>query len=164
MHTRFSARSDVRRLQTRAQFQATLAGPIVARSAHFALHRQSVPVAAAPAARQRAQQRGWAEPVLLAGDAVWLGALVPKRWARRAVTRSAIRRQIYAIGHDQAEALPCAAYVIRLRATFDRKRFVSAWSEPLRLVVRAELQQLLSAPSLIAPAVPAPANFSPAKP
>ena len=31
---------------------------------------------------------------------VWMGALVPKRWARRAVTRNAIKRQIYSVSVD----------------------------------------------------------------
>jgi ribonuclease P protein component len=35
------------------------------------------------------------------------------------------------------------AHVVRLRATFSTKRFISAWSEPLRLAVRHELAQLL---------------------
>jgi len=40
---------------------------------------------------------------------------------------------------------PCrGAYVVRLRAGFDRKQFISATSEPLKQAVRAELQQLLA--------------------
>jgi ribonuclease P protein component len=35
-----------------------------------------------------------------------------------------------------------AAHVVRLRTTFDRKQFVSATSEPLKLAVRQELEQL----------------------
>ena len=34
------------------------------------------------------------------------------------------------------------AHVVRLRATFDRKQFLSASSDPLKQAVRAELQQL----------------------
>ena len=72
----------------------------------------------------------------------WLGAMTPKRWARRAVTRNAIRRQVYAVGQGYGACLPCAAHVVRLRAGFDRQKFPSAWSEPLRQQVRAELVQL----------------------
>ena len=68
--------------------------------------------------------------------------MTPKRWARRAVTRNAIRRQIHAIGQAFEPRLPCAAHVVRLRAGFDRKVYTSAWSEPLRQQVRAELLQL----------------------
>jgi ribonuclease P protein component len=73
-----------------------------------------------------------------------MGAMAPKRWARRAVTRNAIKRQVYALGTALEPRLPPAAFVVRLRAGFDRRQFPSAWSEPLRQAVRAELQQLLA--------------------
>ncbi len=73
---------------------------------------------------------------------VWLGAMVPKRWARRAVTRNAIKRQIYNVSAHFSGRLPVAAHVVRLRSTFDRKQFISATSEPLKLAVRQELEQL----------------------
>jgi len=120
----------MQRLQTRAQFQAVLAGATVARTAHFALHRCALD------SESSAQ--------LFASDDVWLGAMVPKRWARRAVTRNAIKRQIYTVGAAPDAGLPRAAHVVRLRAAFDRKEFVSASSDKLKSAVRAELQQLLA--------------------
>ena len=121
----------MQRLKTRAQFQAVLAGATVARTAHFALHRCALD---APP-----------EGALLFGCApdVWLGAMVPKRWAKRAVTRNAIKRQIYQVSTEAEVSLPSAAHVVRLRAGFDRKEFVSATSDKLKAAVRAELQQLL---------------------
>ena len=121
----------MQRLQTRAQFQAVLAGATVARTAHFALHRCTLD---APAGAES-----------LFGNArdVWVGAMVPKRWARRAVTRNAIKRQIYTVSAQADVSLPPAAHVVRLRAGFDRKQFVSATSDKLKAAVRAELQQLL---------------------
>ena len=121
----------MQRLKTRAQFQAVLAGATVARTAHFALHRCALdaPGGAAP---------------LFALDEAWLGAMVPKRWARRAVTRNAIKRQIYAVSQDFEARMPPAAHVVRLRSAFDRKQFVSAESTLLKQAVRAELQQLFS--------------------
>ncbi len=68
--------------------------------------------------------------------------MVPKRWARRAVTRNTIKRQIYAVSTCFETQLPQAAHVVRLRATFDRKQFISATSEPLKMAVRQELEQL----------------------
>ena len=122
----------MQRLKTRAQFQAVLAGATVARTAHFALHRCPLDVPSGAAALFDAQD-------------VWMGAMVPKRWARRAVTRNAIKRQIYAVSAAASEAsLPHAAHVVRLRAGFDRKQFVSAASDKLKAAVRAELQQLLA--------------------
>ena len=134
----------MQRLKTRPQFQATLAGETVARTAHFALHRlvlQAQDVARPPEGASQRHPR----PLFGVQD-VWLGAMVPKRWARRAVTRNTIKRQIYAVGATfeagLAQAAPEAAHVVRLRSAFDRKQFVSATSEPLRQAVRAELLQL----------------------
>ena len=127
----------MQRLKTRPQFQATMTGETVARTAHFALHRlvlgarECVPASERPGAQ-----------ALFSGPDVWLGAMVPKRWARRAVTRNAIKRQIYGVAAALEPTLPPAAHVVRLRATFDRKQFVSASSDPLKQAVRAELQQL----------------------
>jgi len=131
----------MQRLKTRAQFQAVLAGATVARTAHFALHRCALDLASS------------AQP-LFASDDVWLGAMVPKRWARRAVTRNAIKRQIYTVSAAPAApdvGLPRAAHVVRLRAGFDRKEFVSASSDKLKAAVRAELQQLLARAARPAP-------------
>lgn len=72
---------------------------------------------------------------------------MPKRWAKRAVTRNAIKRQIYVLANQFAPAmqhLPVSAYVLRLRSGFDKKQFVSASSDALKLAVRTELQQLLT--------------------
>lgn len=79
---------------------------------------------------------------LFLGDDVWLGAMVPKRWARRAVTRNAIKRQIYNVSAQFSDRLLMAAHVVRLRTGFDRKHFPSATSEPLKQAVRQELEQL----------------------
>lgn len=72
----------------------------------------------------------------------WLGAMVPKRWAKRAVTRNTIKRQIYALGAEFEPRLMLAAHVVRLRSGFDRQQFVSANSERLRRALREELTQL----------------------
>jgi ribonuclease P protein component len=123
----------MQRLKTRAQFQAVLAGATVARTAHFALHRCPLD---APS--------GGVSPFAAPARDVWIGALVPKRWARRAVTRNAIKRQIYNVSAASEASLPPAAHVVRLRTGFDRKQFASASSDKLKTAVRAELQQLLA--------------------
>jgi ribonuclease P protein component len=134
----------VHRLKTRPQFQATLAGGTVSRTAHFALHRLPLPACAEQAealthSAGPAPQEGQA---LFAVEGVWLGAMVPKRWARRAVTRNTIKRQIYAVSAHFESRLPAAAHVVRLRAAFDRRQFISASSDPLKMAVRQELEQL----------------------
>jgi len=129
----------VQRLKTRPQFQAALAGGTVSRTPHFALHRLSLPESGTTAVSPQVDA---AYPTLFHPQAVWLGAIVPKRWARRAVTRNTIKRQIYAISEQFEVRLPCAAHVVRLRSGFDRKQFISATSALLKQAVRLELEQL----------------------
>ncbi len=74
-----------------------------------------------------------------------MGAMVPKRWAKRAVTRNAIKRQIYTVSADFQHQYPQAAYVVRLRREFARSEFVSASSTRLKQSVRTEVQALLQA-------------------
>ncbi len=81
---------------------------------------------------------------LFAVDGVWFGAMVPKRWAKRAVTRNAIKRQIYQVSQAFEPRFARAAHLVRLRSTFDRKLFLSATSDQLKLAVRSELEQLFA--------------------
>ncbi|WP_210543192.1 ribonuclease P protein component [Rhodoferax sp. PAMC 29310] len=132
----------MQRLKTRSQFQAALSGGTVARTTHFALHRAGLdqPTTAAPITRSALAPK----LALFDVQGVWLAAMVPKRWAKRAVTRNTIRRQIYCVSADFELALPDAAHVIRLRSDFDRTLFPSATSEKLKSTVRQELQQLFA--------------------
>lgn len=123
----------MQRLKTRVQFQAVLAAPVVSRTAHFVLHRADL--ACLPPGPS---------PSGAGVDGHWLGALIPKRWARRAVTRNGIRRQIYAAAAGVTLRLPASAHVVRLRAAFDRRQFVSASSDALKRAVRQELDQLFA--------------------
>ena len=138
-----------------------MAGGTVARTAHFALHRQSLHVLSPSVAVHPEPST----PLFAVAD-VWLGALVPKRWARRAVTRNTIKRQIYAVSAALEPALPIAAHVVRLRAGFDRTVFVSATSVALRQAVRAELEQLFEHARRAAPTMPTmiAARVAPATP
>ena len=120
----------MQRIRTRTQFQAVMAGAIVAKTPHFALHRLALP---------------GSEPghLLFPVSDTWVGVVLPKRWAKRAVTRNAIRRQVYEASRLAAGQLPQAALVVRLRSGFSREQFVSATSDALKSAVRAELTQLL---------------------
>ena len=71
--------------------------------------------------------------------------MVPKRWAKRAVTRNAIKRQIYTVSAEFFHSYPLAAFVVRLRSSFPRTEFFSAVSDQLKLAVRAEIQALMQA-------------------
>jgi ribonuclease P protein component len=81
----------------------------------------------------------------------WLGAMVPKKWARRAVTRNLIKRQVYSVSIDFESAMPVFAYLVRLRAGFDTGRFVSASSPALKAALREELHLLFSAREVARP-------------
>lgn len=84
---------------------------------------------------------GTRSAALFAGGGTWLGLVLPKRWARRAVTRSTLKRQIYAV--EQEYPLPPGAWVVRLKRAFPVADFPSATSATLRRTVRTELRQLL---------------------
>ena len=83
---------------------------------------------------------------LCAGDPeptrCWLGAVVPKRHARRAVTRSLLKRQIYAAAERHRGQLGEGVWIVRLRAPFDRAQFASAASAALKMSARDELESL----------------------
>ena len=120
----------MQRIRTRPQFQAVMAGAVVAKTPHFALHRLALP----------GPDHG---RLLFPVSDTWVGVVLPKRWAKRAVTRNAIRRQVYEVSRLAADLLPPVALVVRLRSGFSREQFVSATSEGLKRAVRAELTQLL---------------------
>jgi len=141
----------VQRLKFRSQFQAVLAADRVASTTHFVLHQCKSPMVVGALGKSLET-----EAVLPKVVEVWLGAMVPKRWAKRAVTRNAIKRQIYTVSLEYENALPFAAYVVRLRVGFDRTRFISATSDALNVVVRAELQRLFAA--TVTRPLAAPAN------
>ncbi len=149
----------MRRIRTRTQFQAVMgAGSVAAKTPHFALHVAPLPPQPAPTPLCTHSHAPAASPdkaarPLFDGVDTWLGVVLPKRWARRAVTRNAIRRQIYETARLNIGVLPHAALVVRLRSEFDRQRFVSASSVALKHAVRGELVQLWSrAPNGVGPA------------
>ena len=127
----------LRHIEHRAQFQWVMAGPPVVKTAHFALHMAAAPAPVGPMAQTGAPPRP-----LFAGAGPWVGVVIPKRWAKRAVTRNLMKRQIYALAQERQQALPRAALVVRLRSGFDRQQFISAASDALKIAVRTELQQL----------------------
>jgi ribonuclease P protein component len=137
-------RKALLRLKTQAQFQVLLGERALAKSEHFALHRHGLdPSAAGMAAR----------PTFLPG--LWVGAMVPKRWAKRSVTRHAIKRQIYTVAQDLLPAHDCAAYLVRLRSGFTRQQFHSSSSELLKQAVHAELSALMArVPAALTPPLP----------
>jgi ribonuclease P protein component len=70
------------------------------------------------------------------------GIVIPRRHARRAVTRALIKRQVRAALLRHRAALHPGVWIVRMRSGFDTRRFVSAASTPLRTATRDELDQL----------------------
>ena len=67
----------------------------------------------------------------------WVGAVVPKRHARRAVTRSLIKRQIYAAAERHRDRIAPGLWIVRLRSPFDRAEFAERGLAGARFDVRA---------------------------
>lgn len=148
----FSVVAILGSLVHKADFQRLLATSPRSRSAHFALHY----VASGPAAPARPVTRPVStelstelapvapEPVDILPDGCWLGTIVPKRLARRAVTRNLLRRQIRAALARHASELPAGLWLVRLRAPFETGRFPSAASSALRTAAGGELDALFA--------------------
>lgn len=130
------------RLQTRAQFDSVLGHRPLATTEHFALHcshRLDTPPGQRLEPLTEVSKAPLADVKQLA-----IGAMVPKKWARRAVTRNLIRRQIYSLAEQHLPEQPAQAYVVRLRRTFLTQKFVAASSAPLKHAVREQLLALLA--------------------
>lgn len=151
-------------------FERVLAQPARARSPHFAVHfasgnpsRPSKRPAAVsslseaadsklstdtePPCQQAVDDQVAADPANQRTQRAWLGLVVPKRHARRAVTRTLIKRQIRSAAQRidaGINGLEPGLWVVRLRAPFDRVAFASAASGALRGAARSEIDALLS--------------------
>lgn len=141
------------RIRRASEFERALAAPTRARSEHFVIHHLPLMPISAPTAPLKDElstgdaQRGVgvvddlteAAPVWPAKPCLRLGLVVPKRHARRSVTRQLVRRQIRACFDTAASRLEAGMWIVRLRAPFDPRRFASAASDALRAAVRTEL-------------------------
>lgn len=75
-------------------------------------------------------------------DERWLGCVVPKRHARRAVTRNMLKRQMRAAAQRHEAGLAQGLWLVRLRQGFPVAQFPAADSQALRDAARAELDRL----------------------
>lgn len=128
-----------------ADFRRVLATRPCSRTEHFALYHAD----AHPAHEAGHLSTPMTPPQAHAvDDLARLGLVVPKRLARRAVTRNLVKRQARAL-FDACSAAsgPWAPgdWVVRQSRTFDRQHFPSPASSALNVAVRDELRQLLAA-------------------
>ena len=166
MPGRLRRASPLPRLVASVDFERVLGLRSRATTAHFALHHLAARPMPHPAALKRlppvklstiedpasplpVEDLPVAAPVPTCS---WVGAVVPKRHARRAVTRSLIKRQIYAAAERHRARMAPGLWIVRLRSPFDRAEFVSAASAALLRRARAEHDALLAA--AVAPSAP----------
>jgi len=109
------------KITQRKDFDAVMSAGVMANTVHFALHANTN----------------------TAVTSFRIGAVVPKRWAKRAVTRNSIKRQIYNMAQSHQHIRSNLDVVIRLRKAFATSEYISATSAKLRSTVRFELAQLL---------------------
>lgn len=147
------------RLVHKADFERLLGVRPWARSVHFSVHHlPSSPTRPLAPAQRRAAHAVSTElstapapvcppPVDDLPTAHWLGYMVPKRNAKRAVTRNLIKRQVRAVFEQHAGGLPAGLWLVRLRQPFAVSEFPSAASQALRGAARQELDGLFAAGS-----------------
>lgn len=140
------------RLVHTADFERVLATPPRSRSAHFAMHHvMDAPSRAAGKNPRPTAEKLSTELVLHGAEIVdnlsgrhWLGCVIPKRHARRSVSRNMLKRQIRAAMTLHSSGLLPGLWLVRLRSPFAAAQFVSAASVALRDAARDELQQLFT--------------------
>ncbi|MBN8508555.1 MAG: ribonuclease P protein component [Burkholderiales bacterium] len=142
----------IRRLQQRRDFERLLAVPPCLRSAHFAVHY----LAAGPLPSRRALRHhrmqllstfsstNADETVDNPPGQIWLGQVLPKRHAARAVTRNLLRRQVRAAVARHEGKLAPGLWLVRLSRPFAVGDFPSAASPALRRMAASELDQLFA--------------------
>jgi ribonuclease P protein component len=144
------------RLTRAADFERVLAMPARARSEHFAVHH----LATSPTRPRRAQReagfpmlstdrrhtdKGAVDDLRDFGPIrdIWLGTVVPKRLARRAATRNLIKRHMRMCVQTHRGGLQGGLWVVRMKAPFEKSRFVSAASPVLGSAARTELDAMI---------------------
>lgn len=132
---------SVSHLNSAGQFQAVMNAEMMAQSPHFAMHRLSL-LASSPL--EATSDNPTSQSLIFQGGSYWVGVVVSKRNAKKAVRRNLLRRQIYQVAKESSNGLDNGAHVVRLRRPFDAKEFKSASSDLLKKAVRAELLELFA--------------------
>jgi ribonuclease P protein component len=140
------------RLVNKADFERLLAARSQGRSAHFALHHVNATPAEPGHVAKAATTWNLSTDTAPQGsdavdklpDRIWYGCVVPKRHARRAVTRNLIKRQMRGAFQRHGATLAAGLWLLRLRAPFAPAHFVSARSAALAGAARGELDGLLA--------------------
>jgi|APCry1669189768_1035252.scaffolds.fasta_scaffold67034_2 ribonuclease P protein component len=108
-------------------FQEVLRAGVRSKSEHFTLHRLDAQLAS---------------NFNKSSANLQIGVVVPKRFAKKAVRRNAIKRQVYAIAKSLALRYPKEIHVIRLNKEYDKRKYLSPTSTNFKVDVQKELQTL----------------------
>jgi ribonuclease P protein component len=112
------------------------------RSAHFVLHHLDAPPGKPAAELSTGVNPDALQPVDDSAPRAWLGTVIPKRHARRAVTRNLLKRAVRESAGAHAATLGRGLWVVRLRTAIEPGRYLSAAPAALRRAVRSELDGL----------------------
>lgn len=145
--------ASTRALTQSSDYTRVLNAPACARTAHFAAYHLpqrplaqkkaiSAPSVADLSTAQSVELTRVVDESPLIG--LWLGLVVPKRHAKRAVTRTLLKRHIRVAVATAAPALGPGLWVVRLRTPFARSEFASAASARLASAASAELAMLMA--------------------
>ena len=137
-----------------ADFAAALAAKALFKTPHFVLHHLAAEPAppvgrkSVPLVPELSTDAAPKQPRSVDNSVIrqhwWLGLVVSKRHARRAVTRSLLKHQMRAQADIHQGRLPHGQWVLRLRAPFDPRQYPSAASAALRDAARSELAQVFA--------------------
>ena len=126
-----------------AAVESTGHAPVTARlSTELSTGRPDAPETGVDDSQESGPQTLVETPTPTGGLDRWLGLVVPKRHAKRAVTRTLVKRQIRTIAADCAPRLEPGLWVVRQRSPFDPKQYPSAASDALKVAARDELRAL----------------------
>lgn len=136
--------SNVPRALCKREIESLLGTRPLAKTDHFVLHWRAAPGVVRELSTEDAPSRNDSVDISPPADRPGLASVIPKRHARRAVTRNLIKRQVRELWRRQPHALRAGQALIRLRAPFAVGAFRSAASPQLRAAVRADLEALIA--------------------
>jgi len=167
-----ACRPGKKMLKASIAFQQALKARPCARSAHFTVHyvraaswleshpkpsRPKLSTGHQPLPLEPVDNFYLAPPVAqFSSPVIELGMVVPKRLARRAVTRNLVKRHIrtaFAKAHQCGLIMP-GTWVCKLRQPINKPQFISAKSDLIVQMLREELHELLQCAQYRAAAQP----------
>ena len=131
-------RTKLAALRSREEFDGVLENNTQIRSAYFVLHYRIKFLST------KTSYECCSSVDKRLSEGAKLGLIIPKRFARSAVTRSLIKRRCRAQISAFIPELPVGCWIIRLKRPIDSKQWKSSSSPELKKFISMELQSLFS--------------------